>query len=245
MSSILQRDHRSVQGTIEYISHKPDRNGQERGREFFMINVHTNGCRTIIAHCEIDDRPSVMRDITYSLDAEWFPLDCFVRLSVADRFMGSGWFRFGPDFAECETWTALDGRVSQRMETQGRLKTFQNHAIACDAWHMRLFDRSRGPGVQAIDEMLLSSPDHRGATGPMLFRIGMGMEYVGEEHIKVGAGNFDALHFRFVSAPGLPQEHPPYDIWCTNDGDFLFLKGAVGGYMQTYYELVELNHIKE
>jgi hypothetical protein len=29
-------------------------------------------------------------------------------------------------------------------------------------------------------------------------------------------------------------------VWCTNDGDYLFLKGAVGGYMQTYYELVEL-----
>lgn len=245
MSSILQRDHRSVQGTIQYVSHKPDRMGQERGREFFMINTHTDGSRTIIAHCEIDDRPSVMRDITYSLDKDWYPTDCFVRLTVADRFMGSGWFRFGPDFAECETWTSLEGRVTQRMETSGRLKTFQNHAIACDAWHMRLFDRDRGPGIQSIDEMLLSSPDHRGATGPMLFRIGMGVEYVGEENIEVRAGRFDALHYRFVASPGLPQEHPPYDVWCTNDGDFIFLKGAVGGYMQTYYELVELTHLKD
>lgn len=245
MSSILQRDHRSVRGTIQYISHKPDRMGQERGREFFMINTHTDGSRTIIAHCEIDDRPSVMRDITYSLDKDWYPTDCFVRLTVADRFMGSGWFRFGPDFAECEAWTSLEGRVTQRMETHGRLKTFQNHAIACDAWHMRLFDRDRGPGIQSIDEMLLSSPDHRGATGPMLFRIGMGVEYVGEESIEVQAGKFDALHYRFVASPGLPQEHPPYDVWCTNDGDFIFLKGAVAGYMQTYYELVELTHLKD
>lgn len=245
MSSILQRDHRSVRGTIQYISHKPDRMGQERGREFFMIDTHTDGSRTIIAHCEIDDRPSVMRDITYSLDKDWYPTDCFVRLTVADRFMGSGWFRFGPDFAECEAWTSLEGRVTQRMETSGRLQTFQNHAIACDAWHMRLFDRNRGPGIQSIDEMLLSSPDHRGATGPMLFRIGMGVEYVGEESIEVKAGKFDALHYRFVASPGLPQEHPPYDVWCTNDGDFLFLKGAVGGYMQTYYELVELTHLKD
>ena len=35
-------------------------------------------------------------------------------------------------------------------------------------------------------------------------------------------------------------QHPPYDVWCTNDGDFLFLKGNVAGYMQTYYELVEI-----
>jgi len=241
MSDILQRDHRTVRGTIRYTSKKPERMDEERGREYFTINTHSDGKRTCIAHCEIDDRPSVMRDITYSLDEDWYPMDCFVRLAVNDRFTGSGWFRFGPDFAECETYTALDGRVTQRMETRGRLKTFQNHAIVCDAWHMRLFDLSKAnAGVQSIDEMLLSSPDHRGATGPMLFRIGFGVEYHGEEKIEVEAGAFDALHFRFVSSPGLPEAHPPYDIWCTNDGDFIFLRGDIGGYMQTYYELVEL-----
>ena len=35
---------------------------------------------------------------------------------------------------------------------------------------------------------------------------------VGEEEVTVGAGTFDALHFRFVGTPGLPQEHPPYDV---------------------------------
>jgi len=241
MNDILQRDHRTLRGTIRYTSKKPDRMDEERGREYFTINVHSDGKRTCIAHCEIDDRPSVMRDITYSLDEDWYPMDCFVRIAVNDRFMGSGWFRFGADYAECETYTVLDGRVTQRMDTNGRLLTFQNHAIVCDAWHMRLFDLSKaGQGVQSIDEMLLSSPDHRGATGPMLFRIGFGVEYVGEETIDVEAGNFDALHFRFVSSPGLPEAHPPYDIWCTNDGDFIFLRGDIGGYMQTFYELVEL-----
>jgi hypothetical protein len=241
MNDILQRDHRTVRGTIRYTSKKPERLDEERGREYFTINVHSDGKRTCIAHCEIDDRPSVMRDITYSLDEDWYPMDCFVRIAVNDRFMGSGWFRFGADYAECETYTALDGRVTQRMDTDGRLMTFQNHAIVCDAWHMRLFDLSKaGQGVQSIDEMLLSSPDHRGATGPMLFRIGFGVEYVGEENIDVEAGNFDALHFRFVSSPGLPEAHPPYDIWCTNDGEFIFLRGDIGGYMQTFYELAEL-----
>ena len=180
MSDILQRDHRSVRGTIRYTSKKPERMDQERGREYFRINVHVDGRRTCIAHSEIDDRPSVMRDTTYSLDSDWTPTDCFVRLTVDDRFMGTAWFRFEDGFAECETNTSLEGRVSQRMETNGRLDTFQNHAIACDAWHLRLYDRSNGPGVQGISQMLLCSPDHRGATGPMLFRIGLGVEYVGE-----------------------------------------------------------------
>jgi len=239
---VLQRDHRSARGTIAYLSHKPDRYLQERGREFFHIDVHSDGQRTIIAHCEIDDRPSVMRDITYSLDEHWLPMDCFVRITVGDRFMGSGWFKFQHGHTECETFTATEGRISQRMEHRNPpLRTFQNHAIACDAWHLRLYDRAKGPGVQSIDEFLLSSPDHRGATGPMLYRIGVHIEYVGEERVTVRAGTFDALHFRYVSAPGLPQEHPPYDVWCTNDGEFLFLKGQVGGYMQTYYELISLD----
>lgn len=238
--SILQRDQRTYRGTILYTSQKPDRMGQERGRETFHVTVHSDGKRTCSAHSEIDDRPSVMRDIVYALDQHWLPTDCFVRLTVGDKFMGTGWFRFGPDFAECETYTSLDGRISQRMETKGRLQAFQNHAIICDAWHMQLFDRNRGPGVQSIDEMLLSSPDHRGATGPMLFRIGFGVEYIGEEKIDVKAGRFNALHFRFVSSPGLPEKHPPYDIWCTNDGDFIFLRGSITGYMQTFYELTEL-----
>jgi hypothetical protein len=93
--------------------------------------------------------------------------------------------------------------------------------------------------------MMLTSPDHRGATGPLLFAAGWGLEFVGRERITVAAGSFDALHFRYVDTAGqLPEEHPPYDVWCSDDGDCVFLKGAVGGYMQTYYELTELvrNH---
>ncbi len=75
----------------------------------------------------------------------------------------------------------------------------------------------------------------------MLFSIGIHVVFVGREEITVRAGTFDALHFQFVSAPGLPQEHPPYDVWCTADGEFQFLRAGAGGYMQTHYELVELH----
>jgi len=238
--TILQRDHRSVMGRILYTSKKPERLDQERGREFFRIDVNSDGTRTCTAHCEIDDRPSVMRDITYSLDKEWMPTDCFVRITVGSNFMGSGWFRFHKNFAECEALTSLEGRVSQRMDIEAPLSTFQNHAISCDAWHLRLINQKKPGQVQRIKQMLLSSPDHRGATGPMLFSIGLNIVFVAPEKVTVGAGTFDALHFQFVSNPELPQEHPPYDVWCTADGDYLFLKGHVAGYMQTYYELVEL-----
>ena len=90
---------------------------------------------------------------------------------------------------------------------------------------------------------MLTSPDHRGATGPLLFPLGFGLEFVGRDRVKVQAGQFDALHFRYVdTAGGLPEEHPAYDVWCTDDGNYIFLQGCVGGYMQTRYELVELVH---
>ena len=237
---VLQRDHISLRGTIRYTSKKPERLDQERGRETFQMNVHADGRRTLIAECEIDDRPSVTRYVVHSLDADWLPTDCFVRLAVGDRFQGTGWFRFTARAAECESFTAVEGRVSQRMALDGPCRAFGNHAISGDGLLMHLYDPARGPGVDTMD-ILLSSPDHRGATGPLLFAVAMGLEYVGEERIEVAAGTFDALHFRVVSTPGLPQEHPPYDIWTSADGHYVFLKGEVGGYMKTHYELVEFD----
>jgi len=42
------------------------------------------------------------------------------------------------------------------------------------------------------------------------------------------------------TAEGLPEEHPPYEVWCTADDEYLLLKARVGGYMQSSYELLEV-----
>ena len=47
---ILQRDHKNTRGTILYTSTKAERQGQERGREYFVISVHADGARSISAH---------------------------------------------------------------------------------------------------------------------------------------------------------------------------------------------------
>ena len=39
---ILQKDHETVIGKIIYLSEKEDRQGEERGREYFIINKHAN-----------------------------------------------------------------------------------------------------------------------------------------------------------------------------------------------------------
>ncbi|MDJ0928597.1 MAG: hypothetical protein QNJ73_13245 [Gammaproteobacteria bacterium] len=239
MKEYLQRDHRVRSGLLRYTSKKPDRVGEERGRERWTLVKHDDGRRSLLAHSEIDDRPSVLRFVQLNLHPDWRPADAFVRITVGDAFHGSGWFRFDDGFAECETLTAPDGRMSQRMDLTSAASFFGGHAIQNDGWATQLVDRGRPGEIQPVTAVL-SSPDHRGATGPMLARVDANMVFDGEERIRIEAGEFDAWHYRFVSVTGMAGEHPDYDIWTTTDGDFIFLKGEVGGYMQTYYELADL-----
>ncbi len=235
--------HQLIRGTIRYTSNKPERLGQERGREYFTLTFQGDGRKQLNAHCEIDDPPAVMRDVTLAYDAGWAPQQCSVFLNVGGKFMGAGWFDLAePGLVTCETHTAQEGRISQRMRTEGPAQAFGAHPIAGDAWYLPAYDLAQGPGKQRLERVFLSSPDHRGATGPLLFRLSLSLVFVGKERVEVAAGSFDALHFQFTDtgAGGLPEEHPPYNIWVTDDGRYIFLKGQVDGYMMTFYELTEL-----
>lgn len=234
--------YRTIRGTILYTSKKPERLDQERGREFFTITQQPDGTDVLHAHCEIDDAPMVVRDVVQAMDHNSSaPRDCHVRLTVGDVFEGSGWFRFSDRLVECEAFNREDGRTSQRIELDAPVQWMQCHPIAGDALLMKAYDLSAGPGKRFLDNVMLSSPDHRGATGPLPYRLGFGIQYVGREALRVLAGNFDAHHFQVVDTAGqLPEEHPPYDVWCTADDDYILLRAGVGGYMQTHYELAEL-----
>lgn len=245
------RPHETIRGRLLYTSRKADREGVERGREHFTITKHCDGRRTLRAQAEIDDPPNVLRDVTLTLDRDWVTRDAFVRLSVGDENYGSSWFRFEDTYAECEGWNHYRGRISERVEYQKPVALFGSHPIQGDAWHLHAVDRSNGPCVQEFGAFLMSSLDHRGATGPSLVwhEPGMKIEYVGEDRITVGAGTFDALHFcygeRNSERHGSNEsgEHPPYEVWTTADGDFIMLKAFVTGYMMTHYELMELERI--
>lgn len=232
--------HRTIQGTISYTSKKPERMDQERGREFFSITTQSDHIKVLHAHCEIDDAPNVIRDVILAMNPDASPIDCSVRISVGDKYEGSGWMRFTPNYVECETHNQRDGRMTQKVEISTPVKWLQAHPIVGDALLMRMYDLSQGPGKTFFPDLFLTSPDHRGATGPLLFKTGFGIRYVGEETITVKAGTFKARHFQVVDTAGnLPEEHPPYNLWCTADDDYLFLKAGVDGYMKTFYELVD------
>lgn len=230
----------SIDGDIAYTSDAPGREGRERGRESFRMDLHQDGSRVITAHSEIDDPPPVVRDVSLRLDAANPPVECFVRIAVAGMFRGAGFFTFDGDGAEARALTTLEGRLSQQMQSGEHPPGFGNHALVNDGYLLSLYDLSAGPGLQWIRGLLMSSPDHRGATGPMLFKVDAGIRFHGRDSVTVPAGTFDALHFSYESVAGLPLEHPPYNLWCTNDGHYVLLRGVVGGYMQTRYELTRL-----
>lgn len=236
--------HRTITGTIAYTSRKPDRMGAARGRETFTMTRHSDGAVTIRAHCEIEDPdPTVLRDVIYSLGPDGRPADCFVRLTVGDRFMGSGWFRMTADAIECESYGPSIGRVSQTMPSGGPYDGFGTHPIIGDAYMTRCMDYARGPHKRPL-RVFLPSLDHRGATPPLVAESNLFLEYVCDERVTVAAGTFDCRHFRFSdeTAGMVSKEgpHPPYDVWVTADDDAIFVQGGVGGYMQSRYELTEL-----
>lgn len=235
--------HRTVSGRIRYTSKKPEMMDQERGREWFAFTHHGDGSAILRARCEIEEpAPTVLRDIVYAIGPGGHPSDLHVHLTVDDAFMGTGWLHHGDGQIECESFGPSIGRLSQRVDYDGAIDGFGTHPIVGDGYLTRCMDVAKGPHRREV-RVFLPSPDHRGATPPMIAEVRIMLEYLGEERVTVAAGTFDCRHFRFVdeSAEGMGGTvHPHYDMWVTADDDAIFVQGGVGGYMATWYELVEL-----
>jgi hypothetical protein len=236
--------HRSISGRIDYTSRKPERLGQFRGHETFLFTHHGDGKTVLTAHCEIEEPdPTVMRNIVYAMDAAGRPMDLYVRLVVGDAFMGAGFIRPQAGRIVCDSYGPSIGYLSQVMPENGAYDGFGAHPIIADAFITRCMDLSRGPHKRRI-RVFLPSIDHRGASPPMVVESQIFLEYLGEDEATTPAGTFACRRFRFTDEEGgmvgAHGAHPPYDIWVTADDDALFVQGGVGGYMQTWYELVEL-----
>ena len=234
--------HRSVSGRIAYTSRKPGMAGQPRGFETFLFTRHHDGKLVMRAHCCIEEpEPTVMRDIIYGLDADNQPMDLHVRLVVGDEFMGTGWLRFDGEAVECESYGPTIGRHSEKVAAQLPVHGFGTHPVVADGYLLSTREW-REVGERKTFNCYLPSPDHRGATPPKIAHVRIDAVYYGREEVKVAAGTFPARRFQFIDPgdSGMDGEHPPYDLWITDDEDAILLKGGVGGHMMTWYELVEL-----
>ena len=217
--------HKTLRYNIDYLT----ADGTKRGQEPCTVTVHGDGQRTIRARSEIYDT-NILRDVTYTVDGDYRPVDCFIRVTVQDRFVGSSWFRFRGDAAECEGFTSEEGRISQRLDLTGPPQSFITHAVATDVWHCANIERDPAKGVQLIDPVPSCSPLPNGASGPSLGLWSMRAEYIGIEEIEVPAGAFEAEHVRYVEEDGSLW----LEMWCTNDADRVMLRMYYPVYDSSY-----------
>ena len=218
--------HRTMRGKIGYFHNQLG----DIGREWFAVTVMPDGSRTLRAQCEMDD-DEVLRDVTYTVDSAWRPLDAFIRLSVQNRFVGGSWFRFAGKHADCEGYTAAEGRFSQRVELRAPAVRFGTHSLITDGWHGALW-QADGPAVQTILQQPASSHAANGATGPMILLGDSTLKRVGAERLRVAAGEFECMHFEILLV-----DFPSLHFWVT--GPDVQLVRIEWQHLDAYYELLE------
>lgn len=122
----------------------------------------------------------------------------------------------------------------------GRLLFIPARASLDDGYLLSHLDWT--PGQTRRLHLRVPSPDLRGATPPLLAEVNIDARYVGQEEIQVQAGRFAARHSQYLDpgGGGFTSQHPPYDLWITDDADAVMLQGGVEGHMLTWYELIAL-----
>ncbi|HSN73198.1 MAG TPA: hypothetical protein VLT59_16910 [Steroidobacteraceae bacterium] len=223
---------RSYRGRIAYLHEERG----ETGRERFEVSVFTTG-RTVRAHCEMD-LESLLRDVTYTVDASWRPLDAYVRLTVGDCFQGAAWYRFRDDGVECEQWNVRAGRTSQFLPLGRRAKLFAPHPLVTDGWQARAYDFSAGPGRQRVEHCTNSSSTPDGSTGPMVCAVYKDLEYLGRTSVRTAAGTFECRHMKIHPVMGTMAAWPPLEFWIA--GEDCLLVRMRWPLLSSTYDLVEL-----
>jgi len=230
-------EYRLIHGAIRY-THA----GRIRGHECFTISVHRDGSRILRTLSEIFET-RLVRDVSMRVDGLWRPRDAFVRITVDNEFRGSGWFVFDENEAQGEALHAPASRLSQRIRLDAPIRSFGTHPILGDGWHTALFDMD-GPPQQRFEQLMMSSYAFDGSTGPELLPVSFGLELVGLEELEVPAGRFRTRHFRFLLARSAFDDHPPYDVWVTDDGDCVMVRARVGEPRDLLYELEDYEVIR-
>lgn len=222
---------RAFKGKINYMSEESG----EFGREHFSVSVEDDGTRVLRCICEMDN-VALIRDVTYTVDANFLPIDSYVRVSFEHKFVGSGWFRFTDSYVEGEAFTAAEGRMSQRLETDGRAKLFGSHPICIDIWKCKHVAAANPGELQVLGNCVNSSAAAHGASGPLLARKSYDMYYRGPKQVEVGAGSFACQYFDWRTGTGRTLQ------MYTSTEDYLPVKTVVPE-GKRYYELVELTQL--
>ena len=229
--------HRVRQGRVDYRASDPRFPHGIMGYEEWTVTTHSDGSRVLRARCELHDRDTLVRDVLQSVDAQWHPQDAYVRLTINERFFGNALYNFTDDIAEYVSFSAADGSTSGMREIERGIRGFGTHPVMSDGWLIAHFDLAKGPGRQTFTNNLMSSIDHRGATGPGFeLTTTSTLEYYGDEEVTFPAGTYTCHRFAFVNTS---YNHPPYQCWLTTDGDYLMAKAVYDGPIRQVMVLVE------
>jgi hypothetical protein len=233
----MRAQHKNLRGKLDYIYEGNGRD-EEFGREWFSLTHHADGQHTLRAQCEIEAGfvapRSVIRDVTYTLDEQYRPLDCFVRLQQSGQHLGTGWFRFDEHQAVGTVRHSVNGDIHQQFSLDRRPPSVGSHPLWCDMFHCLRFDHGRAERVQISHGVMMTSLELDGCSGPLLTSFDLDIEFLGKETVTVPAGTFDTEHYRFPSE-SFPEEH----VWFVRE-PLLFVLVTVGGHMRSRYELVQL-----
>jgi len=221
--------HRSYRGKIAYI-HEDE---GELGREWFHVTVDGDHQRTLRCTVEMDPE-DLVRDVVLTVNGKLCPIESYVRLNQGGRFKGAAWFRFLDDRAECEGFTVEDGRFSQEVTLDAPIRAFGTHALMTDGWQAALFDHARSDNPQTVADVLTTSPEPDGSSGPRIERCVHVIEYAGSEQLKVAAGAFQTEHYLVHLNR---NDWPPLELWVTaKDSQLVRLSWPI---TKSRYDLVE------
>ncbi|MEQ8403449.1 MAG: hypothetical protein RKE49_00015 [Oceanicaulis sp.] len=226
--------HVTYSGLIRYLHDAKGENGRER----FSVTRMSHGERTLRAVCEMDEI-ELVRDVTYTVDRDFRPVDCFNRLQVNGAFEGSSWFHFQGAQIECQGHLPGEGRISETIKLSKPTPVFACHPLFADGYHALAFDHASAERKQHLTECTNSSMMLDGSTSPRIGVVEKKLEYVGREPVEVEAGRFVADHYRIHPMRVEAPDWTPLDFWVAG-GERIFIKLRWDMIAMTY-ELAELH----
>ncbi len=181
---------RNFRGEIAYL-----RDGSVRtGREWFSTTVYPDGTRTMRAECHFENS-DLIRDVTFTLDASWRPVDAYLRVSQSRRFLGSGWYFFGDRGTTCEAMDASLNRQHYQLASDSRTPACGYHPISNDAVWTALFDLSRRDEMQEFPGCITYSKEQIGNERIGIETFDLQIRHLGDRRVAVPAGTVDAQQF--------------------------------------------------
>ena len=219
----------TIRGRIAYL----DRQRTETGSEYFSFTRYSDGGRTVRCECHFNDI-ELVRDVTFTLDAQWRPIDAYVCINYRSKALGAGWFRFGGGHVNCD---AIDDENLHRHFARaysGAKPAFGAHPIFNDGLWTALFDMRRPKEVQRLTDCITYSKQAVGQESIGIETFDLDLHFLGLEDVVVPAGRFSCRSFA-VHLVGLKS---PFMIW-THGDDHIIVKETWDELPFTY-ELAEI-----